>query len=446
MKRSRNKLAQILFAALASATALSACDGEGIDRLQNDAGAATQNISQTSGATVVGPNRFVQLEKINFDAALPSVITVMFQATDRYGGAIAGLQTSDFAILEDNQPVSPAETSLAIVPHDELPYSLRTVVMIDVSSSISPADLAQIKDGVLGMLTNADGQSSLLPQQEIAIYTFNDRVELLRDYTNNTDDLVATLQSIQPADAITPTDFYGAVIAGAGRIEDTFDITQITQGNLIIITDGTDTAARNTQADALSSVIGKSVYTLGVGDEISAETLQQFGTSGTFALRNFAQLNSSLEAINQQVVDSANSFYFLHYASPKRGAEGAQTSIHDITLSVNNNSNRGNTAVISDQFDATDFSNVEPEVIITGPKRLELLQAGIYRATTRWGPQPSGSYLWSLPVDNTACQIDSLSTTSIRVTGVALGSCTLTAEDQTAGGVQAWYSLDVVAD
>ena len=370
----------------------------------------------------------------------------MFQATDRFGGAIAGLQTGDFQVLEDNLPVSAAETSLAIVPREELPFTIRTVIMIDVSSSISSDDLDKIKDAVLDMLTDPEGNSELLPQQEIALYSFNDNVTLLRDFSSNTDNLIETLEAIQPAVAITPTDFYGAVIEGTSRIEDSFDLTQISQGNVIIITDGTDTAARNTRSDALASVAGKSVYTVGIGEEISAETLQEVGTSGTFSLRNFAQLNSALAAINQQVVDTANSFYFLHYASPKRGAAGAQSSLHNIRLSVNNNANSGSTSVITDQFDATDFSNVQAEVIISGPQRLELLQSGIFRANTRWGPQPFGDFIWSIPEDNTACQLDRLSATSIRVTGVAVGQCTLTAEDQAAGGVQGWFSVDVVAD
>lgn len=447
----KRALFPLLFTALVNIGLLSACDSEGIDRaqIQDDSSVSqnpNQNSNQNINLTANDPNRFVQLEKINFEATLPSIISVMFQATDQFDGAVAGLQTSDFLLLEDDEPVSSAETSLAIVPREQLPFSLLTVIMIDVSSSISPADLDQIKDAVLRLLTDAEGQSSLLPQQEIALYTFNDTVTLLSDFSNNIDNLIATIENIRPAVAITPTDFFGAIIAGANRIENTFDLTQISQGNLIVITDGTDTAARNTFNDALDAVNGKSVYTLGVGNEISVEILQEFGTSGTFALRNFEQLSSTLAAINQQVIDTANSFYFLRYASPKRGAEGAENSLHDIELSVVNNANRGRTSRITDQFDATDFSNVQPEIIITGPNRLTLQEAGIYRATTRWGPQPFGDYLWTLPADNTSCQIDRISATSIRVTGVATGNCTLTAEDQSAGGVQAWYSINVVPE
>jgi len=440
------KLKRALFPLLFTVL-LSACDSEGIDRaLAADDAVIGSSTLSTNGITASEPNRFVQIEKINFEATLPSIISVMFQATDRFGSAITDLQTSDFILLEDNEPVSVAETSLAIVPHEQLPFSIRTVIMIDVSSSISPSDLDKIKAAVRGMITNTEGQSTLLPQQEIALYSFNDTVSLLDDFTNHTDNLLTTLENIQPAVAITPTDFYGAVITGTSRVENSADLDQISQGNVIIITDGTDTAARNTLSSALDSVNGKSVYTLGVGDEISESILEQIGTSGTIALRNFEQLNAVLRSINQEVVDRANSFYFLHYASPKRGAESADSSIHDIRLSVANNANTGGTSVITDQFDSTDFSNVEAAVVISGPQRLELQQAGIYRANTRWSSQPIGNFVWSLPPENTSCHLDRLSSTSIRVTAVATGECTLTAEDQAAGGIQGWFTIEVITD
>ena len=194
---------------------------------------------------------------------------------------------------------------------------------------------------------------------------------------------------------------------------------------MIIITDGTDTAGRNTLEDAIDAVTGKSVYTLGVGDEISADILGRIGTRGTFNLRSFDQLNSALATINQQVVDSANSFYFLHYASPKRRAEGDASSIHNIELSVINNANNGSSSTITDSFDSSEFSNVQAEVVIAGPNRLELQQSAVYRANTRWAPQPISNYVWSLQEEgNTSCAIGNQTSTSITVTGVASGNCT----------------------
>ena len=147
---------------------LSACDSEGIDRFDEAA-----SLGSGTGAVSTGPNRFVQLEKLSFEATLPSIISVMFQAKDRFDNAISGLQTNDFQILEDDLPVSVAETSLSIVPREQLPFSLRTVLMIDTSSSISPSDLDKIKAALLGLIIDVNGRSLLLPQQEIAclLYT-----------------------------------------------------------------------------------------------------------------------------------------------------------------------------------------------------------------------------------------------------------------------------------
>lgn len=430
------------------------CSSEGIDRnteaLNNsislaDPGGSTNNLGTAVNAP--GPNKYVLLNKLNFEAKQPSVISMLFQASDQYGNAIAGLQTNDFSLLEDNLPISQAETSLSIVPHQELLFSLRTVIMIDNSSSILPADLDKIKAAVNSLLVDDNGASRLMAQQEIALYTFDDTVTQIKDFSTNTTTIVDAVNQIQPAQSITPTDFYGAVIEGTSLWNDSFDLSMITQGTLIIMTDGTDTAAKHTYKEALTAVKGKSVYTLGVGDEIAKDVLAAIGTSDTFALRNFEQLSTTLQSINQQVKDTANSFYYLHYASPKRRAEGdASNSQHKIQLSVVNNANRGSSGKVVDSFNSAEFSNMLAEVVISGPQNMEIQQVATFRASTRWGPSPTSNYLWTLPEDNVACTMAPLGPGSIRVTGIAAGNCTLSVLDQSAGGVRNWHTVTVVGD
>ncbi len=440
-------------AAFAFTLLLTGCSSEGIDR-NADAIAENTSFSQfgasgETGSTLddAGPNRFVVLEKLKFEAQPPSVISVLFQATDRYGNALPGLQTSDFTLLEDKQPISENETSLAIVPHQELPFSLRTVIMIDTSSSILPTDLDKIKTAVVALLVDDNGSSRLLPSQEVSIYSFDDTVSLVKSFSSNASSLVDAVNSIQPATSITPTDFYGAVIEGTSLWNDRFDLSQITQGSLIIITDGTDTAAKHTYEDALNAVTGKSVYTLGIGDEVSNEVMASIGTSATFALRNYEQINSALQTIGQQVKNSANSFYYLHYASPKRRAEGdAANSQHEIMLSVTNNANTSSSGTLVDSFNSAEFSNVSAEVVISGPQNMEIQQTATFRATTRWGPSPNTSYLWSLPEENTACAMQQTADSTVRITGLSTGSCNLSVHDQAAGEARGWHTINIVGD
>ncbi|OED39443.1 hypothetical protein AB833_15390 [Chromatiales bacterium (ex Bugula neritina AB1)] len=436
---------------------LISCSSEGIDRNldaleglpSHSDGASTTGVGPDLGSPLdrPGPRRYVLLEQLNFEATLPSIISILFHASDQYGNAISGLQTSDFTLLEDQTEISRTETSLSIVPHQELPFTLQTVVMIDVSSSIQPADLDKMKTAVKALLVNDEGTSRLLPQQEIALFTFNDTITQLKGFSSSTQSLVEAVDSIQPAIAITPTDFYGAIIQGTSQWTDNFDLSSIVQGTLIIITDGTDTASRHTLRDAVSAVRGKSVYTLGVGSEISREALSAIGTSGSHALVNFSELRNALESINAQVKNAANSFYYLHYASPKRKAEGANaSSSHSIRLSVLDNANQTSSGTISGVFDSTEFSNVSAEVIIAGPRRLELQQTATLRASTRWGPSPDANYIWSLNDNNFSCSMDVVTNNVVRITGVAEGNCTIQAQDTSAGGVRNWHSVTVTGN
>jgi len=436
---------------------LHGCSSEGIDRniegqnrllnpLADDAD-AQGNASLGSPLGTLAPTQFAVLDKLNFDVTLPSIISVLFRASDQFGNAIPNLQTTDFLLLEDDSPVSHTETSLSVVPHDELPFSLQTVIMIDVSSSIQPQDLEEIKEAVTALLMDDEGQSRLLPQQQIALYAFDDNVSLLSDFSSNSQNTVNALNTIQPAIAITPTDLYGAVVTGSSRWTDSFDISQITQGTMIVITDGTDTADRHSYQEALSAVANKSVYTLGVGNEISGQILSSIGTSGSYTLGNFSQLSAALQSINQQVVNSANSFYYLHYASPKRRAEGpAANSDHSIALSVNNNANTSSSGIISETFNSAEFSNVTAEVVLSGPTQIELNETAIIRATTRWAPSMASEYLWSLGEGNSACSLEITGSAAVRVTAVAEGQCTVQAQDITAGNARGWRTVSVISD
>jgi len=245
--------------------------------------------------------------------------------------------------------------------------------------------------------------------------------------------------------AITPTDLYGAVIAGTEDALDSFDIDSITQTNVVIITDGTDTAGIHSVAMASAAVQGKSVYTLGVGNEISESTLGLLGTRGSFTLQNFNQLDSTLTNIHERMLDTANSLYYLHYASPKRAAAGNASSMHQINLSVLNNANSSGTNVLADTFDSTEFTNVTANVRISGPTTLKVQQTAAYSATTQWAPQNSSNYFWTFTEDNAACMYNGLGTDHVTITGLSVGSCTVVVEDQTAGGAKGWHTIQVVS-
>ena len=115
-------------------------------------------------------------------------------------------------------------------------------------------------------------------------------------------------------------------------------------------------------------------------------------------------------------------------------------------LSVTNNANTSSSGTLVDSFNSAEFSNVSAEVVISGPQNMEIQQTATFRATTRWGPSPNTSYLWSLPEENTACAMQQTADSTVRITGLSTGSCNLSVHDQAAGEARGWHTINIVGD
>jgi hypothetical protein len=92
----------------------------------------------------------------------PCFVNIMFQVTDMQNEGIDTLQTDDFEVLEDGEPVSPSESAMHIRKRETVPYDLKTVLMLDNSTSIGD-DLDQVKQAAIALVNN------ITDQQEIAI-------------------------------------------------------------------------------------------------------------------------------------------------------------------------------------------------------------------------------------------------------------------------------------
>jgi len=67
---------------------------------------------------------------------LPCYVHVMFQVIDLNGKGIDYLTQNDFEILEDGEPISLSESQIEIKKREAVPYKLKTVIMLDNSTSL----------------------------------------------------------------------------------------------------------------------------------------------------------------------------------------------------------------------------------------------------------------------------------------------------------------------
>lgn len=203
--------------------------------------------------------KIVQYGDISENTQKPCFVNIMFQVTDMQNHGVSTLTTNDFEVLENGQPVSPTESAMQIRKQDVIPYSLKTVLLIDNSTSIE-GDLTAIKNAARSLVL------SKLPNQEFAIFVFSENPELLINFTTDTEALIDAIESIEPGFA--STNLYGSVIEAVGMWEDFYEIDQIQQGFLITFTDGSDTQASSTLSEALLARGQKRVFMVGLGEEI----------------------------------------------------------------------------------------------------------------------------------------------------------------------------------
>ena len=271
----------------------------------------------------------------------PNQVKVLFHVQDLKGNGITNLFADNYIIYEDSQPLSVSEAELQINKVDGIPFTIKTVLMLDNSASLQ-TNIDQIRDVALNFINN------LQPNEEIAVYKFSDKIKLLNDFSSDKNILAAALNNYVMG--TESTDFYGAVKTGTSLVNDYFGPDQIIRGALVIVTDGKDTQGSNTLAQAVNAVNNKIVFSVGLGDEIQTEILEKIGTAGFFNVADVGILEAKFDTLRQKIFGLANSYYLLNYHSPKRGNYN-----HTITITVKDNAHNGDNSFITGIYSSNGF-------------------------------------------------------------------------------------------
>jgi hypothetical protein len=265
----------------------------------------------------------------------PSYVNVMFQVTNELDIPITSLVTADFEVHEDFQSVDHTESTMLIRKQNELPYTLYTVLMLENSLSVG-ASLEKIKNAAKELIRSADAleeaeRDGNTDNQHFLIYSFSDSFTLLTPEFNND---VATL--IKAIDSITigfnSTNLFGSIIEGVSNWTDQYTTDGVSQGFLVLLTDGSDTQGASTLDQAMTARGQKKIITVGIGNKIDPSVLESLSNAGFYQIADYNELIVQFVEIQRNIDKFANSFYWLDYLSPKRGA-----SMHELTLYIPGN-------------------------------------------------------------------------------------------------------------
>jgi tight adherence protein B len=158
---------------------------------------------------------------------------------------------AQLSVTVDGQPVS----NLEVAPLGESSVPVGVVLVIDTSGSMEGTPIEQAKAAAKSFV------SQKRPEDSIAIVTFADTAAVLTGFTTNADDLNARIDSIA---ATGETAFNDGVILGIQQFDTLAD--NVLQ-NMIVMSDGEDTASTATTEEALAAVEGSDARVFGVALE-----------------------------------------------------------------------------------------------------------------------------------------------------------------------------------
>ncbi|MCF8262647.1 MAG: VWA domain-containing protein [Melioribacteraceae bacterium] len=280
----------------------------------------------------------------------PNLVSVIFQVLNLDGIGLPGLDSSDFELSENGEAISAKESNYTIKQKDQIPHSIKTVLMLDNSTSLGN-DLDTIKQAAIALVDN------IIDNQEIAVYTFSDSPILVQGFTSNSALLKSAINSITTGFATT--NLYGAFVVGAAQLIDQFSFSNVVQSMLIVFTDGKDTQSSTSFNSAKSAVTGKQVYTVGLGNDIEPEILDELGTAGFYSISQANELTDKFLEIQNEIDSYSSSFYILNYYSPKRG-----NNTHLLRLSLVGNTFTGAGSTLLAEYNSSTFYSVKSGIYI----------------------------------------------------------------------------------
>src|SRR5262245_15501378 len=176
------------------------------------------------------------------------LVNVTATVIDASAGYLEELRPEDFQVLENGR-----EQKISFFSHEkEVPISLG--VLIDTSGSLQD----KLREGLQAVNQIA---TTLSPNDEMFIMTFNSRAEIRQKFTSNTDEILRSLQNLR---ASGETAVYDAISLGVGEMKTAKHRKKI----LLLLSDCFDTKSK-IKGDQIEQVLKRSdilLYAIGIDD------------------------------------------------------------------------------------------------------------------------------------------------------------------------------------
>jgi len=194
-------------------------------------------------------------ERIRVDVNL---VLVPLTVTDPMNRLVTGLDKENFFLFENNSP-----QTIKTFSSEDAPVSIG--VIFDLSGSMSNK-VVRSRESIVQFLKTAN------PQDEFFVIGFNDRPELIEDFTSSVDDIEGRLEMVKPGHRTALLD---AIYFGLNKMKD----AKYPRKALLVVSDGGDNRSRYTENEVRSAVRESDVqiYSIGIFDQYAPTTEERLG-------------------------------------------------------------------------------------------------------------------------------------------------------------------------
>jgi Ca-activated chloride channel family protein len=194
-------------------------------------------------------------ERIRVDVDL---VLVPLTVTDPLNRLVTGLDKENFFIFENNGP-----QTIKTFSCEDAPVSIG--VIFDLSGSMTNK-IVRSRESIVQFLKTAN------PQDEFFVIGFNDRPELVEDFTSSVDDIEARLEMLKPGHRTALLD---AVYYGLEKMKQ----AKYPRKALLIVSDGGDNRSRYTENEVRAAVreADVQIYSIGIFDQYAPTTEERLG-------------------------------------------------------------------------------------------------------------------------------------------------------------------------
>ena len=186
------------------------------------------------------------------------MVLVPVTVTDPMNRLVTGLEQEDFQIFENN-----GAQRIKSFAAEDAPVSIG--IIFDLSGSMT-SKLIRARESILQFVKTAN------PEDEFFVIGFNDRPELIEDFTNSPEEIQGRLANVRSGHRTALLD---AIYYGVAKMKD----AKHERKALLVVSDGGDNRSRYTEGEVRAQVRESDVeiYSIGIFDPYAATPEERTG-------------------------------------------------------------------------------------------------------------------------------------------------------------------------